>query len=151
MEIVATSAVKEGSEGTDKTLWNCKIIDDSNKKNGQYRVTNDGVNFDAYSSITTYNKDDHVAVVIPNGDFKNIKYIQQKVAADGTKLPYASPLDNYIQTTNNLVEDIFTETVLYQSDEGRKAVGEISLNGEYTAKNSSNKIIYNNLGLECEF
>jgi hypothetical protein len=151
MEIIATSAVAEGSENTDKTLWNCKIIDDSNKKNGQYRVTNDGVNFDAYSSITTYNKDDHVAVVIPNGDFKNIKYIQQKVAAGGTELPYASPLDNYIQITNNLVEDIFTETVLYQSDGDRKPVGEISLNGEYTAKNTSNKIIYNNLGLECEF
>ena len=151
MEIIATSAVKESGENYDKTLWNCKIIEDTNKKNGLYRVTSDGVNFDAYSSITTYNKDDHVAVVVPNGDFNNIKYIQQKIAADGTKLPYASPLDNYIQITNNLVENIFTETALYQSDGDRKNVGKISLDGEYTAKNPSNKIIYNNLGLECEF
>ena len=82
--IVAEAAIKENLQEEDKTLWTCKIIDDSNKKNGEYRVTDGSVSFYAYSADTSYVKDDSVAVLVPKGDFKNVKYITQKVLVESS-------------------------------------------------------------------
>jgi hypothetical protein len=84
MDIIANSAIKEDKKDSDITLWTCKIVDDTNRKSGEYKVTDDNVTFYAYSQYTEYKKDEHVAVVIPKGDFNNTKYIVQKVSADGT-------------------------------------------------------------------
>ena len=84
MEIIANKAIEDNNKDKDITLWTCTITDDSNRKSGEYKVTDDNVTFYAYSAYTDYKKDDHVAVVIPKGDFNNTKYIVQKVAAEGT-------------------------------------------------------------------
>ena len=84
IEIIANKAVEDSNKDKDITLWTCKITDDSNRKSGEYKATDGNVTFYAYSEYTDYKVDDHVAIVIPKGDFNNTKYIVQKVAADGT-------------------------------------------------------------------
>ena len=134
MEIISGSIVKEELNGNEKILWSCKIIDDSNKKNGEYRVTDGSISFYAYSAVTTYEKDEYVAVMIPQGDFKNVKYILQKVSVDGSQLPYTSPLDNYIQITNNLIENFQSKSLTLETTS--KTILDLDLSGHYTAKNS---------------
>ena len=54
ISIIAKSAVDKITY--DNTI-ECTIIDDSNKLKGQYRVKNESYSeFDAFSQITTYNK-----------------------------------------------------------------------------------------------
>ena len=54
----------------------CIIEDNKDKQDGKYRVkTNDGLIFDAYSEITSYQKNASVYVTIPQGDYNRQKII----------------------------------------------------------------------------
>lgn len=76
ISIIAKSAVDKITY--DNTI-ECTIIDDSNKLKGRYRVKNESYSeFDAFSQITTYNKNNRVYVQIPKGDFNNTKFIVGK-------------------------------------------------------------------------
>ena len=76
ISIIAKSAVDKITY--DNTI-ECTIIDDSNKLKGQYRVKNESYSeFDAFSQITTYNKNNKVYVQIPKCDFNNTKFIVGK-------------------------------------------------------------------------
>ena len=55
--------------------WN---IDDSDKKNGCYIVSDGTIRFKAYVSDATYRKDDQVRVSVLNGDFSEKKFILQE-------------------------------------------------------------------------
>ena len=148
MEIIATSASKEEQKDKDITLWTCTIVDDTNKKSGEYKITDGSINFYAYSSYTDYKINDHVAVVIPKGDFSNTKYIVQKVAVDGTQLPFTSPLDNYIQITQDLVSDFSSKTLTLQ--EKTKRALTLPSSEVYSAKNSQKDSLYDALIFECD-
>ena len=71
-EILAQHLIEKVS--FDRTIL-CTIIDDSEKENGKYRVSNNEAVFDAYSSDTNYKKDDNVYVSIPGGDWNEQKII----------------------------------------------------------------------------
>jgi hypothetical protein len=68
MEIVMGKCLTEiAFDKTEK----CTIIDDSDKKNGRYTVTNGSTRFDAFVKYpdAEYKINDSVRVSIPNGDF----------------------------------------------------------------------------------
>ena len=66
MEVIAQSVVD--GVAFDKTIT-CTIVDDSDKKNGRYRVTDGSSKFIAYSETKTFRNNEIVYVTIPNGDF----------------------------------------------------------------------------------
>jgi hypothetical protein len=66
MDIIAKSVV-DGLE-YNKTIT-CTIIDDSNREEGAYQVSDGSTEFTAYSDTHTYRNDTVVYVTIPNGDF----------------------------------------------------------------------------------
>ena len=51
------------------------VTDVNRKPNGIYRVKSTNAEFDAYATAGSYYKNDIVLVQIPNGDYKNPKYI----------------------------------------------------------------------------
>lgn len=148
MEIISNSVVKENNN-KDITIWNCYITDDSNRKDGEYGVTDGSINFKAYSQYTEYKKSDYVAVVVPQGDYNNTKYIVQKVAADGSRLPYASPLDNYVQVTENLLTDFKTQT--FNKTQKQVFLKTLDLTTYGTPKDTDKKNIYDTLIFSCDF
>ena len=66
MEVIAQSVVD--GVAFDKTIT-CTIVDDSDKENGRYRVTDGSSKFIAYSETKTFRNNEVVYVTIPNGDF----------------------------------------------------------------------------------
>lgn len=149
IEIIASQAAKDVVKDKDDTEWNCTIIDDSKRKNGEYRVTNGSIKFTAYSSDTSYKKDEHVAVIIPKGNYENTKYILYRVSANGEPLSYTSPLNDYVQMTENLINN-FSPISLDQSQK-EVLVSSIELTQTLTPKNSIKSTIFNILGFECSF
>lgn len=53
----------------------CQITDISNRAKGEYGVAMEATTFNAYSIVDTYELNDRVYVLVPNGDFKATKLI----------------------------------------------------------------------------
>lgn len=85
----------------------CTIVDDSDRKNGKYQVTNGTAKFDAYTDSSDYRTGDSVRVQVLNGDYSDKKYIVGKAvtSTDNTPLTYVSPIDTIVNITGNLVDD----------------------------------------------
>lgn len=82
----------------------CTIIDNSNKANGIYRVSNGSAKFDAYSSDTTYSNNTNVYVQIPRGDWSEQKIILSKKPDDVDKpISYVDPFDSFVDITGNVI------------------------------------------------
>ena len=82
----------------------CTIIDNSNKANGIYRVSNGSAKFDAYSSDTTYSNNTNVYVQIPRGDWSEQKIILSKKPDDADKpISYVDPFDSFVDITGNVI------------------------------------------------
>lgn len=92
-----------GQLSYDKTII-CTIIDDSNAKNGEYRVTDGSVKFLAKCENTSYRKDEQVRVSVPNGDTTQEKFIIGKYVKDNSNTPitYMTPLSSVLQMSGNL-------------------------------------------------
>ena len=78
---------------------NATIIDVSKKPEGIYRVRTDDAEFEAYTNAGEYYKHDNVLVQIPNGNYKNQKFIlgrslDEKVA--NQTFNFRLPFDNFI-------------------------------------------------------
>ena len=141
----------------DKTII-CTIVDDSDKKNGCYVVSDGTIKFNAYVSDATYRKDDQVRVSILNGDFSEKKFITGKYTRDESSSPitYKSPLESIIPITDNLV----TETRNNNNGvNGLKANSEVIQTELWRADLTSNNEfrdlqsngIYNTLTLKADF
>ena len=88
----------------DKTI-NCTIIEDTDAKKGQYRVTDGSAKFYAYSAQTDYKKDDAVYVTVPNGDFNNQKIIIGKQITKNTSpFLFTTPFDTIVDVSTNLID-----------------------------------------------
>ena len=87
----------------------CIIIDDSDAKNGKYKVsTNNGeTTYFAYSESDEYENGESVRVSIPNGDYSQKKYIEGKCVVDDaiTPITYVSPLNTVIDVTGNMLSE----------------------------------------------
>ena len=101
IEIVTSSIV--GSISYDKTI-ECTVVDDSNRKNGEYIVSNSASKFEAYSNITAYRSGDVVYVSIPDNNYDNQKFISGKKVSD-SQIPFnfTTPFDTILDLTNNMV------------------------------------------------
>ena len=60
----------------------CKIIDDSNSKNGKYKVTDGSITFEAYCESQDYKSGESVRVTVPNNDYSQKKFIIGKYVED---------------------------------------------------------------------
>ena len=90
--------------GFDKTEQ-CTI--EKVKGNNVYYVSNGKTKFDAFAqNDATYKEKDVVYVTIPQGDYSNQKIIIGKYAANTKeKSEWASPMENFINITGNLIDE----------------------------------------------
>lgn len=86
------------------TTLTCTIVDDSDKKNGIYQVSNGTAKFTAYSTNTTYITNDVVYVQIPNGNWDEQKIIlSKKPSGQENPIAYEKPFDTYVDITGNMI------------------------------------------------
>ena len=104
VKIVAEAEVQKIAFDTTKV---CTIIDDTDRDNGKYIVSDGTIKFDAYSESGKYRKNDIVRVTIPNNDYSQKKYIEGKSVTNNELEPiaYVSPSDSSVDTTNNMIQD----------------------------------------------
>lgn len=90
----------------DKTLV-CTIEDDTNKKKGEYVVTDGSTSFTAYSDVTIYMKGLRVYVNVPNGNFDNKKLITGRYidSENAEYYTYKPPFEDYLDMSGNLIKD----------------------------------------------
>lgn len=102
MKIISESVLE--SVKFDKTI-ECTIVDDSQRTQGTYRVSDGSVEFTAYSETTTYRNNTVVYVTIPNNDYDNDKIITGKKVKGSDIEPfiYNFPFNSLVDVTGNLV------------------------------------------------
>jgi hypothetical protein len=89
----------------DKTVL-CKIENSPNKEKGEYIVSDGSSKFVAYSENTSYQDGASVYVTIPGGDYNNRKLIAGRYVEDnGEYFTYRAPFEDYLDITENLIED----------------------------------------------
>lgn len=90
----------------DKTLV-CTIEDDTNKKKGEYIVTDGSTSFTAYSDVTIYMKGLRVYVTVPNGNFDNKKLITGRYidSENAEYYTYKPPFEDYLDMSGNLIKN----------------------------------------------
>ena len=140
----------------DKTII-CTIVDDSDKRNGCYIVTDGSMKFKAYVNDTTYRNDDQVRVSILNGDFSEKKFIVGKYIADEDDSPitYKSPLESVIPITGNLFEPENGKNNLYgmraNSDTIEQCIWQIDLSSNSKYRDLQANGIYNTIIIKADF
>lgn len=96
----------------DKTLL-CKIESALDSEKGEYVVTDGSSRFVAYSENTSYQVGTSVYVTIPQGDHNNRKLIAGRYVEDnGEYFTYRAPFEDYLDITENLIEDDINVTSL---------------------------------------
>lgn len=89
----------------DKTVL-CKIESSPNKEKGEYVVSDGSSKFIAYSENTSYQDGTSVYVTIPGGDYNQRKLIAGRYVEDnGEHFTYRAPFEDYLDITENLIED----------------------------------------------
>ena len=106
MDIITSKRISNLSY--DKTLI-CTIENVENAKNGAYKVTDGVSHFIAYTDNSNkYPKGTKVYVKVPNGDMSNQKIITGLYLNDDNEyITYISPLDSFIDITNNMISNEF--------------------------------------------
>lgn len=88
----------------------CKIIDNSYRDSGQYKVSDGTSVFLAYSDRKDFDKNDLVWVTIPLGDYSEQKRIVGRYLDDSIDdYTYQNPEYSYIDITGNLIENFNEE------------------------------------------
>lgn len=141
----------------DKTII-CTIVDDSDKKNGCYIVSDGTIKFKAYVSDSTYNKDDQVRVSILGGDFNEKKFITGRYTGDEQSKPitYKSPLESIIPITGNLVEKTThsknkVNGLVANGDIIKQEIWSIDLSSNSKFRDLQSNGIYNTLTMKADF
>ena len=83
----------------------CTIVDDSQKEQGTYIVTDGSTRFTAYTTDTKLKNNQQVYVTIPNNDYSEQKMIIGKKTTENANEPYIynPPFNNFIKGSDNLV------------------------------------------------
>ena len=83
----------------------CTIVDDSQREQGTYVVTDGSTRFTAYTSDTKLKNNQQVYVTIPSNDYSEQKIIVGKKTVENSNEPYIynPPFNNFIKGSNNLV------------------------------------------------
>lgn len=151
-EILAQHLIEKVS--FDRTIL-CTIIDDSDKNSGKYRVQNAETIFDAYSSDTTYKKNDNVYVSIPGGDWNEQKIIvSKKVEGAQTAINYVDPYETFVNITNNIIPNNDLSSGLIANDE-KETILLWQYNGDNSqalCKNNGKEFVgYSRLAIQASF
>lgn len=87
----------------------CRIVDDSNCKNGQYKVSDGSAIYTAYSEKQDYKSGESVRVAILNNDYSQRKFILGLYGDDeaNTPITYVSSADSVVNISGNLVEPVY--------------------------------------------
>ena len=132
----------------------CTVIDNTNKKNGEYIVKNDSVTYKAYSDVNSYSVGDQVRVSVPMGDFSQKKFIVGKyVDDDSTSLTYTSPTDTVVNISENLALDSNNVTIsggiAANGEDNVRVLWNKTLDQEFLSLQNDN--IYNRVILKANF
>ena len=126
-EILAQNLIQKVSY--DQTIL-CTIVDDSEKSLGKYRVSTGEAIFDAYTSDTSFKKNNQVYVSIPNGDWNEQKLIvAKKMSNINQPITYKDPFDSFIDISNNLINTPINTQGLIANDPTTKQILLWSYNG----------------------
>lgn len=91
----------------------CEVIDTSQRHKGIYRVQEGQAKFQVYSSVTTYEVGDIVYVITPSNDINQQKIIlAKKQVNEQQPVTYINPFNDFIQLSDNLINDIIYEKKL---------------------------------------
>ena len=128
----------------------CTIIDDSDKKNGKYRVSDGSVTYVAYSDQNNYKKGDQIRMSVPMGDFSQKKFIIGKYVTDSNTEPitYVSPVDTVLNVSGNFANGI-TGSILANGSVTEKELWGAALDEKIITFQSKN--LYNTIVLSCNF
>lgn len=130
----------------------CTIVDDSNRKNGEYKVTDGSVTYKAYSDLDNYVAGQQVRVSVPMGDFSQKKFIIGKYVSDNDASPitYVSPLDSVVNMSGNLVPLNKTASITANGSERNVIIWNQRLDsGNYVDLQANG--IYNTIILKADF
>ena len=106
----------------DKTVL-CKIESSTDKEKGEYIVTDGASRFVAYSENTSYQDGTSVYVTIPGGDYNQRKLIAGRYVEDnGEHFTYRAPFEDYLDITENLIEDDVPVSSLLANGENKEVV-----------------------------
>lgn len=82
----------------------CTVTDNTNSKNGEYRVSDGNTIYIVYSEDSSYKVGEQVRVEIPNNDYTRKKFIIGKYGEDESNTPitYVSSTDSVVNISGNL-------------------------------------------------
>lgn len=150
-EIINEKQIKDALKTTDR-IQICTIIDDSNKKNGEYRVQVGNATFIAYSEANYYKKGEQVRVSILGGDETKKKFIIGRYSGIDEQKPltYVSPLDQILDITGNLAPATAAHPNGVTANSERTSVKIFSITD---SENSDFKLssIYDSISLSADF
>lgn len=128
----------------------CTIMDDSDKKNGKYSVTDGSIVYVAYSDQSTYKNGDQVRVSIPMGDFSQKKFIVGKYVTDSNTAPitYMTPVDSVLNISGNFANGI-QGSILANGETLEKELWSQVFDEKFIALQEKN--LYDTLILSCNF
>lgn len=101
VSVIVNKALEKVSYDTTIT---CTVVDDSDRLNGVYLVSNGSIRFKAFSSETGYRNKNSVYVQIPNGDWSQDKIIvAKKPSQNEDPVTIKRPFDNFVDITGNII------------------------------------------------
>lgn len=139
----------------DQTIT-CTIVDDKEKANGKYKVSNGSAKFDAYSTDTTLSNNTSVYVQIPGGDWSQDKIILcRKPIGDEKPISYKDPFNSFVDITGNLITQTPKQQGLVANnpDPNRIVIWAYNCNESPTTYKESGVDLagYTRLGLKASF
>ena len=128
----------------------CTVIDASNSKNGQYRVTDGSVTYTAYSDQSNYKVGDQVRLTVPMGDFSQKKFITGKYVSDNDANPitYVSPADKTLNISGNLANGL-QSGIVANGTELEKIIWQQEFDDSFIAMQNNN--LYDTVILKADF
>lgn len=130
----------------------CTVVDNSDKNNGRYIVSDGSARFEAFTQEKNYQNGNSVLVTIPNGDYNMQKIITGRVStADTTPFNYTPPMETMLKITNNVFDDnnaVRNSASLLANKDGKDGlIGPI-----YSVESNSNKFAgFTRLGITADF
>lgn len=137
------------------TTMICRIVDDSNSKNGKYKVTDGSITFEAYSESSEYKSGESVRVTVPNNDYSQKKFIIGKYVEgeeeNNTPITYVSQIDSVVNVSGNLInwDEIEATEIIMNGPKSSVLVWEKDFKEELEYLQNSE--VYNTLLLKADF
>ena len=130
----------------------CTIVDDTNKNDGKYTVTDGSTKFDAYSTDNNLREGNSVLVNIPNGDFNMQKTIIGKQTATNTQpFIYTAPLETMIKVDTGFTADMNENAnKLLANDPDERSKHLFTIEGK-NESGADNFIGFTRLGISADF